>query len=218
MRRLALVLLPIGPLCVGLLRFLLPYYTADGNLETANAVIAHPDRESAVLWLGLVAVLTLVPGLIAVAGLLPASRLKTWAITLCVGGYLCLGALLSEDSLLWSGARAHTDPQQIADLLTAVHPSMNVATGIFVVGHVIGTVLLGVALLRSHLIPAWAAWLVIVSQPLHFTAAVIVASPPLDLIAWSMTAVGLAVIARALLSRPAPVSVAPTLEPVPAAV
>lgn len=218
MRRLALLALPIGPLCIGVLRFLLPYYTAGDNLATANAVIAHPDRESAVLWLGLVGVLTLVPGVIAVGSRLPASRLTSWAVALSVLGYLCLGALLAEDSLLWSGARAHTDPQQIAAMVTAMHPSMTVATAIFVVGHVIGTVLLGVALLRSHLIPAWAAWLVTVSQPVHFTAAVIVGSPTLDLIAWSMAAVGLGVVARVLLTRPTLARPASTREPLPTAV
>ncbi len=202
MRRAALLLLPVGPLCVGLLRFLLPYYTADGSLATVQAVDAHPARQSAVLWLGLIAIVTLVPGVIAVATALPPSRLKVWAVGLSVPGYLCLGVLLAEDYLLAAGADAHTDPHQLAAQLDAIHPSFDVGTGIFVVGHVIGTVLLGVALLRSGRIPAWAAWTITVSQPLHFVAAVIVGSPTLDLIAWSMTAVGMGVVARVLITEP----------------
>lgn len=200
MRRLALVLLPVGPLCVALLRYLLPYYTADGSLGTVVAVDADPGRESVVLWLGLAALVTLVPGVIAAAGVLPASRLKAWALALSVPGYLCLGVILSQDYLLWSGAHAHTDPRQVAQLLDAAHPSLNIGTGIFVVGHVVGTVLLGVALLRSGRIPVWAAWAVVVSQPLHFIAAVIVGSPTLDLIGWTLTGIGLAAVARALLA------------------
>jgi hypothetical protein len=61
---------------------------------------------------------------------------------------------------------------------------------VFVVGHVIGTVLLGIAMWRSHAVPRWAAVITVVSQPLHFVAAVIVASPELDLVAWGMNAVG----------------------------
>ena len=200
MRRVALLLLPVGPLCVGLLRFLLPYYTADGNLATVRAVDAHPGRESAVLWLGLIAIVTLVPGLLAAATALPPSRLKSWAIGLAVPGYLCLGVLLAEDYLLAAGASAYTDPHQIAAQLDALHASYDVGTAIFVIGHVVGTVLLGVALLRSGRIPAWAAWVITVSQPLHFVAAVIVGSPTLDLVAWSMTALGLGVVARVLLT------------------
>ncbi len=200
MRRAALLLLPIGPFCIAALRYLLPYYTASNNVAIVQAVNDHPGRESAVLWLGLVGVLTLVPGLIAAAAILPPSRLKAWAMGLAVPGYLCLGVLLAEDSLLWSGAHSGADPKQVALLLDSLHPSMNVGLGVFVVGHVLGTVLFGIALLRSGRVPAWAAWAVAVSQPLHFTAAVIVGSPTMDLIGWSLTGVGLAVVARALLA------------------
>lgn len=200
MRRTALLLLPIGPFCIAALRYVLPYYTADNNVAIVQAVNDHPGRESAVLWLGLVGVLTLVPGLIAAAAILPPSRLKAWAMGFAVPGYLCLGVLLAQDSLLWSGAHGGADPQQVVLLLDSLHPSMDVGLGIFVVGHVLGTVLFGIALLRSGRVPAWAAWAVAVSQPLHFIATVIAGSPTLDLIGWSLTGVGLAVIARALLA------------------
>lgn len=51
----------------------------------------------AVLWLGLVGVLTLVPGLIAAAAILPPSRVKALAMGLALPGYLCLGVLLAQD-------------------------------------------------------------------------------------------------------------------------
>ena len=47
----------LGPASVGILRFLLPYYTAPDSAASARAVAAHPGRESAVLWLGLVELL-----------------------------------------------------------------------------------------------------------------------------------------------------------------
>ncbi len=61
--------------------------------------------------------------------------------------------------------------------------------------HVIGTILLGIAMWRSRAVPAWAALITIVSQPLHFIAAVILASHALDLVAWGLNAVGFAVAA-----------------------
>lgn len=203
MRRAVLMLLPIGPFCIAVLRYLLPYYSADNNLAVVQTVNDHPGRESAVLWLGLVGLLTLVPGFLAASTILPPSRLKAWAMGLAVPGYLCLGVLLAQDSLLWSGAHSGADPHQVALLLDSLHPAMDVGIGVFVVGHVLGTVLFGIALLRSGRIPRWAAWAVVVSQPLHFIAAVVVKSPALDLIGWSLTGVGLAVVARALLAEEA---------------
>jgi hypothetical protein len=194
-RRLALLLLPIGPLCVGLLRFVLPYYTAPNTLSSARDVVAHQGRESAVLWLGLVAVLTLVPGVLAAGGLLPQSRLRTVAVTLVVAGYLCLPALLASDVIYWIGAHLGLDPQQTARMVSGMHPSLNVAVGIFIVGHVLGTVLLGVAFLRSGLIPKPIAWVLIVSQPLHFLTTVVLGLAWVDLVAWTMTAIAMAVIA-----------------------
>ena len=203
MKRVALWLLPVGPLAVAILRFVLPYYTADGDTATARAVIAHPDRQGLVLWLGLVAVVTLVPGLLAVADLLPSSRLKTSAFGLLIPGYLCLGVLLAEDYVLWSAAKAHQSADQIAALLHAAHPSENIAVAVFVIGHVVGTVLLGIALVRSRSIPAWAGVAVAVSQPIHFVAFVIVGSPALDLFGWSLLAVGMAACVRPLLAAAA---------------
>lgn len=81
----------------------------------------------------------------------------------------------------------------------SLHPGILVAGVIFVIGHVIGTVLLGCALLRGTTIPRWAAIVLIVSQPLHFVAAVILSSNELDLVAWGLNAVGFGAVAVAML-------------------
>ncbi len=95
--------------------------------------------------------------------------------------------------------RGRSVDTQAAALFSAAHPTIGVATGIFVVGHVVGTVLLGIALVRSGRIPAWAGWAVAVSQPIHFVATVFLGSPQVDFVGWSLTAVGMAVVARELL-------------------
>jgi hypothetical protein len=198
------LLMPVGPLAVAVLRLILPYYTASDSAGVVAAVEAHPGRQSAVLWLSYLAILSLVPGVIAAARLCrdAAPRLTTWALALSVPGYLSLGAFLGSDHLLWSGHEAGLSAADRVALLDGGHPSIDVAIGVFVLGHVVGTVLLGVALLRSGRIPAWAAWAVAVSQPLHFVAAVVLGSPQLDFAAWSLTALGMAVVARALLCEP----------------
>jgi hypothetical protein len=201
-RRTALLLLPLGPLCVGFLRLLLPYYTAGDSTASARAVAAHPGRESAVLWLGMLAVLTLVPGIYAARSFLPQTRLRAWAVGLVVAGYLCLPALLAGDLILWLGADQGLDPQLTGKLIDAVHPSYDVSLGIFVVGHVIGTVLLGIACLRSGRLPAGICWALVVSQPLHFLTTVFLGLAWLDLLAWSLTALAMGTIAVALAQQP----------------
>ena len=212
------LLMPVGPAAVGVLRYVLPYYGATDNAEIVSAATRHPGAESAVLWLGLVAVLTLVPGVIAAARLCrdAAPRLTGWALGLVVPGYLSLGALLYSDQVLWSATRAGTDPATTVKLLDAVHPTINIGAGVFVLGHVVGTVLLGLALLRSRRIPAWVAWVLVVSQPLHFVTTVFLGSPTVDLLAWSMTAMAMAVVARALISESREATMKPDRDDYPA--
>ena len=78
----------------------------------------------------------------------------------------------------------------------AAHPTASIALLTFVVGHILGAVLLGVALWRA--IPRWAAVALIVSQPLHFVFAVVTTNHLLDAVAWSLTAVGFAAAAVVL--------------------
>ena len=197
----AAAILPLGPAAVAVLRLALPYYTADGNAATLAAVEAHPSRQSAVIWLTYAAILTLVPGLFAAARVCrdAAPRLTTWALALSVPGYLSLGMVGSYDQLLWSVATSHVSPTAGVAVLAAAHPTIDISIGVFVLGHVIGTVLLGLALLRSRRVPAWSGWAIAVSQPLHFIATVILGSPQVDFVGWGLTAVGMAAVAVVVL-------------------
>jgi hypothetical protein len=197
------LLMPIGPLAVGVLRLLLPGYNADTPAAQVASAAAHPGRESAVLWLAYVAALTLVPGVLALTRLIRAAspRLTTWAVALVVPAYLSIGGLTYSNQVLWSGPHGRVAPAASAIVLDTVHPTVNISIGVFIVGHVVGTVLLGIALLRSGRVPAWAGWSLTVSQPLHF-ASVILGSPQMDMVGWSLTAVAMAMAARALLHGP----------------
>jgi hypothetical protein len=195
------LLLPAGPAALAVLRLILPYYTAGNTSDMVAAVNANPGRQSAVLWLAYVGILTLVPGLFAAAQVCrtAAPRLTAWALGLAVPGYLSLGMLVGSDHLLWSTTDAGLSRADAVAVVDAGHTSIDVAIGVFVLGHVIGTVLLGLALLRSGRIPVWAGWAIAVSQPLHFVATVILGSPQVDFVAWSLTAVGMAFVAREVL-------------------
>jgi len=195
------LLLPVGPVAIGVLRLILPYYTETDSAGMVAAVNADPGRQSAVLWLAYVGILTLVPGLFAAARICrdAAPRLTTWALGLAVPGYLSLGMFLGSDHLLWAVSDAGLSRADAVAVFDSGHLSIDVAIGVWVLGHVVGTVLLGLALLRSGRIPVWAGWAIVISQPLHFVATVILGSPQVDFVAWSLTALGMAFVARAVL-------------------
>ncbi|MEU0877055.1 hypothetical protein ABZ345_00540 [Lentzea sp. NPDC005914] len=178
-------LLPIGPIAIAILRLILPYDTTDDPATVLQKVAAHPDAQNWVIWLGFAGMLTLAPAVIWIARTTREHAPKTSiaAAVLLVPAYLSLGLLVAEDAAALNG-------------YTISHPALDTATGIFVAGHVIGTVLLGVAMWRSGL-PRWAAAATAISQPLHFVAAIIVVSHELDFAAWGLNAVGFAAVAVA---------------------
>lgn len=197
------MLLPVGPAAVAVLRYVLPYETVDDSSTMVRKAIAEPGRASLVLWLGLVAVLTLVPAAYAVARMTRslAPKLTAVAMVLLVPGYLALGWLAAGDQLLWLGPEAGLAASEVTRLYDAAHPTTEIAEVVFVLGHVVGTILLGIALWRSQVVPRWAAVAVIVSQPIHIVAAVVVPNHTLDLIGWGLQAVGFAAVGLAILRR-----------------
>jgi hypothetical protein len=191
----------LGPLSIAVLRALLPYNTTDNAATVTAKVAAHQGAQSATLWLTLIAMVTLVPGVIAVG--LPAIRrariLGTWGTALAVAGFSLLWATTSTDFAALAGARSGIGATATAALLDnmTAGPPMAAATAVFITGHILGTVLLGTALLRTRTIPAWAAWALIVSQPLHFVFAVVAPVRALDAAAWGLTTLAFAAAAVA---------------------
>lgn len=202
-RRSLAVLLPIGPLCVAAVRLILPYGTADSPSAQLAAVANGQGAQSAVLWLTMAAELALIPALFVLTrmAMRRAPVLAMVAIALALPGYLSLGALGALDAATLAAVTAGLSPASGAALLgeLAAQPALTAGLALFVVGHVLGTVLLGVALLRAQAIPGWAAWALIASQPLHL--AIVVTSGPtiLDGLAWGLTALGFAAASITLL-------------------
>jgi hypothetical protein len=202
-RWLAVTVAAVGPLAVGAVRLLLPSDTTDDSSIVVAKALTHPELQTVVLWLDYLALLTL-----PLAVLLVATRAVRAAPVL--GGIGAVVAWLGFATLFWTAA---LDPVPLAardagvaadtsarllDAISAVGPGALEGT-VFVVGHVLGTVLLGLALWRA--VPRWAALLVVVSQPLHFLAAVVLGSHVLDAVAWALAAVGFAV--TVAVARPA---------------
>lgn len=208
-RRALALLMPIGPLAIAIVRGILPYYTADSNTVMAAKVAAHQGAETAVIWLTFVAMLTLVPGVIALGMLARrhAPRLGTTGLVLACAGFLSLfwSTVAGSDNVALAAARLGMRPGTTGALLTSMGKivPIGLAANIFVLGHVLGLMLLGIALWRGRVVPAWAGLLLAASQILHVVFAIIVPVHALDGLAWGLTAVGFAAAALAFAREPA---------------
>ena len=198
---------PLAPLAQGTAYLVSPYGNADDPAVVLAAVGGAPAAVDLLGWLWLVIGLTLVPGVIA-AGLaaLPGSRrLATVALLVAVPGWAA-GLTLPQTDLVAGAVAAagvsDADGVRLLDqLLTFATPAQGLAVAIFVVGHVAGTVLLGVALFRARVIPRVLAALLAVAQPLHFVAFVILQNTYLDVTAAWLTAVGFGAAGLSLVRR-----------------
>ncbi|RTL67290.1 MAG: hypothetical protein EKK42_14830 [Pseudonocardiaceae bacterium] len=189
----AVPLAAAGPLAVAALRGVLPYSTTDDTATMLARSVASPGAASAVVWLGAVAILTMPLGVL-VAGRTAIGNRPTLGLVAAVVAWLGFGSiavLTGVDQVL------AVAPNGSAALVDAINgqPAVAAATTLFVVGHILGGVLLGIAVWGA--VPKWAAVALAVSQPLHLVAAVVLGNHPLDALAWALTAVGFAAAAVA---------------------
>ncbi|GAA4693295.1 hypothetical protein [Phytohabitans rumicis] len=202
-RLIAAILLPVAPLSVAVLRGIWPSFSASDTAGSIQAAAAHPDAQEAVVWLGSLMMLTMVPAMLAAVRL--ARRRRPVLAMLAAGVNLVayLGtALTTGDLLTLVAARDGYDRGEMVGFIDAMnaHPTAVISIVLFVVGHIVGMILLGAALWR--IIPAWASVALIVSQPLHFVAYVVLQAQALDALAWGLTAAGFAACALKVLRTP----------------
>ncbi|MEW1979772.1 hypothetical protein AB0333_02425 [Citricoccus sp. NPDC079358] len=191
-RIVAAILMPIGPAAVAMLRFVIP------GEPVAESVAADPSAQRLVLALGVVAVFTLLPGAYAAIHVLrrSAPRLTAWTAVLLIPGYLGMSALFGLDAFTmasYDAGMAPADTKLVADAMMAL-PTSTILMLAFLVGHIAGTVMLGTAALSARAIPLFIGILLVISQPLHLVA-VMTSLRWLDLVAWGLTAVGMAALA-----------------------
>jgi hypothetical protein len=188
----------IGPLAVAALRGVLPYDTGDDPVTAAAKIAAAPGAQDIVLWCAYLALITLPLGVLIVSRVAVLARPVLGRVAAVLGwlAFTSLPFLVATDQIPLAAPTAGLSPAAAGALTDAVgaHPTQVVAGTVFVVGHILATVLLGVALWR--VVPRWAAVALIVSQPLHLLFAVAVTSHPLDAVSWALTAVGFAAAAR----------------------
>ena len=186
------VALPVGPLLVTVARAVMPYWTSDDPATIVAKVAEAPATMNLLIWLGalltpcmIISMLTL--GYVARRG---APVLATIGTVLSFGAYALWGATGNSDytaSVLLAAGYGVDEVVTLTGHLESTVLAMVV--GFFwVLGHILGLVILAIALHRARVLPLWAATLMALSQPVHLVSAVIVPSRWLDVFGgWGIT-------------------------------
>lgn len=176
-RLLAAIAATLGPLMFAAAGLVAPYATDAAGKEIARDIAAHQGATELSVWLWTVGTVLFLPGLVAVALLAVArsARLGLWGSVLFGTGLIAVNATPNLDAVALGGFGKGVSEDSVVRIADGVN-ELAVVNGpilYFVVAHVVGAILLGVALLRGRVIPAWAAWLLILSMPLNVAGYVI---------------------------------------------
>jgi hypothetical protein len=181
----AAVILPIPPTAVAIGRL---FQTDDTNTRQALDLIAlNPDRQFTFALLGFIALLALVPAFLAAGALSRRRRpvLTTVAVAINLVAYVGAFAMGAVDNLYLIGALLPPEQRDVAAIVIDKMWSSGipgVSTSLFVLGHFLGAILMGLALRGSIPTVGWLAMLL--TTPVHFLAFVFLQLPALDLAAW----------------------------------
>ncbi|HZD02722.1 MAG TPA: hypothetical protein VFA46_21785 [Actinomycetes bacterium] len=169
-----------GPLAFALGGLLAPAIHDSGQASIAANAAADPTANAAHLAAFVLACYLLPIGAIGLARL--AWPRTPWLATigglLAVVGWLPFAALTALDDLTATMAQL---PHSAADAQLLDRFSTDAVMGsyllVYIVGHLLAYVLLGVALRQARAVPGWAAWSIIASSPLTIAAFALPGSP-----------------------------------------
>jgi hypothetical protein len=159
-RILLAVIAPLPMLAEGIYYLFVP---AEGGADfdhTVAAFAGHPQLVDAITWLSSLFVVGLIPATIAVAlaARRGAPRLTTWGAAIALTGFMVGFPMLGGPfTPAYLTVKHGLDHASMAELQTALEgePLLAIAGLLFIVGIVFGLGLLGIALWRSRVAPAW---------------------------------------------------------------
>jgi hypothetical protein len=183
----------LGPLLLALAVGTLPYGTDESTKEIVAAIADDEGMVQLSQWGWALGLILLVPGTVGV-GLLAMTRspkLGLWGMAVFGTGLLAIATTPNLDQVTLGGLAKGVTQEALVGVTDGTYElAVNaVPTLYFVAAHVVGAVLLGVALLRGRLIPAWASWVLILSMPVSvvgFVAGIM----PVAVVSFVMLAVG----------------------------
>jgi hypothetical protein len=199
-RRLAAAVLLVPATSIGLARL---FQIDDSDTRQALDLVAtDPGRQFTFALLGYIGILTIVPAFLAAARLARRRRpvLAMIALGINLLAYLGSWAIGAVDNLYLVGGKL---PVEQRDAAAVVIDKMwaeglaGVSTGVFVLGHVLGAILMAFALRGSISTVGWVAMLL--TTPAHVFAFVVLQVPVLDMAAWMLMALSFGYCAVAIL-------------------
>lgn len=133
-----------------------------------------------------------------------AMRRSPWLAT--IGGFLALTGLFAfivfagQEELSYLMAQMGGGAQLVAlwDRFNT-DPLITAYLYIFIMGHLIGPMLLGIALGRTHMIPAWAAWAIILRSPIQVVGFLTHTGLSIEIVTYGLLLIGSIPVALALL-------------------
>ncbi len=202
-RLLVAACLVVGPLAGAVVRAAVP---TPSTASVARMVVDYGNHATAtqILLIADGFLILLVPAALAATALAwsRAPFLSLIGGTLSLLGWCAIVMLAAQDALFAEAGRAiHAPGAATATAIATSWSSGSLATiytFMFILGHLVGTAILGAALWRSRAIPHWAAALVGISMPLHL-AAFLTNFKIGDVVAWMLLLVGFSVCAREIL-------------------
>ena len=180
------------------------------DLTSRNALALAATHPLAYRLAGLAAMvgsLLMVP---AVLGAMKLVRVRAAWLGL-IGGVLMIGAYISYFAMVSQSFTTTAMAQRggpladyVAVLDATAHDPLTVwVIPLFILGNLVGTFLLGLALLRAHAVPAWAAYGVMAWSVLH-VAGLVVGSELIEVTGAVLQGIGLAAVGITLLRQPLP--------------
>lgn len=170
-RILLAVIAPLPFLAKGVFYLLTPVEGDTGFRETVAVFAGNPQLVSTLKWLDVVFVVGLVPATFAVAWVARrgAPRLATAGASIALLGFLAGSLLGGVVTPALVTVQHGLDIDAMANLDQALHnePLLGVASLLFIVGVVFGLGLLGAALWRSRVAPAWMGIALLIGGATH---------------------------------------------------
>jgi len=195
----------LGPLAVGIIRATVPSVNPPDGKAAIAAMVANPNLARVELAAGVVATLFLP---FAIVGLTRLVMRRAPLLAMIGGGLALIGwalvpALVVSDAMTYTMAQSGANPVQLAALWDQVNANavVSLLSTLFVIGHELGTLLLGIGLARAKAVPLWAAAAVVLGILLH-PVGFALSIRPLDILGFALLVTGCVVAARAVLITP----------------
>ena len=197
-RYLAVVPLLAGPLLIGALRAIVPL--GKTTEETVAAVRSHPDAQQAVVLLGVIGGIAMILAVLSVTRLVSRRAPVLGAVggVVALVGWAMVPMLNASDALLGEVAKQNIATDSALYDAYFSNPGVNLMFSIFITGHIVGMLILGVAMFRARITPAWAGLAVVAGTILHPLAFVGLGNHFLDGVSYVIVAAGFAAAAAAI--------------------